>query len=71
MKNYLMEQPTYSTLPLTYQPQQNEFLFEEDQIKFSSKFDSGNLQKVEKSEANEVKKIHKKLYSKNKLNSLN
>lgn len=42
-----MEPPViYKTLPLDYHPQQNEFNFEE--IKFSSKFDSGNLLKVER-----------------------
>ena len=55
-----MEQPVHTTLPLNYQPQQNEFLFEEDLIKFTSKFDSGNLQNAEKIESNEVTKIIKK-----------
>lgn len=61
MKNNIMEQPIYTTLPLHYQPQQNDFVFEEDKIKFSSKFDSGNLQNVEKTETNEVLKKKKKL----------
>jgi len=49
-----MEQPIYSTLPLSYQPQQTEFKFDEDELKFSSKFDSGNLQNVERLDSNEV-----------------
>jgi hypothetical protein len=39
-------EPFYTTLPKDYQPQQNEFKFEN--ITFSSKFDSGNLLSVER-----------------------
>jgi hypothetical protein len=34
------------TLPINFHPQQNEFIF--DSLTFNSKFDSGNLERVEK-----------------------
>ena len=39
-----------SSIPLNYNPQSNEFIFEEDKITFNSKFDSGNLFNVERTE---------------------
>ena len=47
-------EPLYTILPLNYHPQQKEFFFPEDEIKFTSKFDSGNLYKVEKINENTV-----------------
>ncbi len=37
-----------SQLPLDYNPQKKEYYFPEDNLKFSSKFDSGNMFKLEK-----------------------
>jgi hypothetical protein len=45
-------EPNHKTLPLDYQPQQNEFNFND--IKFSSKFDSGNLLNVVQVDDNTV-----------------
>ena len=45
---------TIKCIPLNYNPQSNEFPFEEDKITFSSKFDSGNLYNVQRSEPNSV-----------------
>lgn len=47
-------EPIYNVLPFNYQPQQKEFFFEEENLKFSSKFDSGNMLKVERSGNNSV-----------------
>jgi hypothetical protein len=41
-------EPIFSILPLNFQPQQKEFFFEEDNLRFSSKFDSGNMLKAER-----------------------
>lgn len=41
-------EPVFNILPLDFSPQQNEFFFEEENLKFTSKFDSGNMLKVEK-----------------------
>jgi hypothetical protein len=38
----------FAQLPIDYNPQKKEFFFPEDNLKFSSKFDSGNLYHVEK-----------------------
>jgi hypothetical protein len=46
-------QPNHKTLPLNYQPQQNEFKF--NNIRFSSKFDSGNLLNVVQVDDNTVR----------------
>ncbi len=54
-----MEKPVYSSLPINYQPQQTEFIFEQDEIKFSSKFDSGNMQNTERVECNDVRNFSK------------
>ena len=49
-----------TTLPLNYNPQANEFIFEEDNIKFNSKFDSGNLFNAQRTEPfTVIKKIKK------------
>ena len=39
-----------ANLPVNYNPQTKEFIFEEDNLKFSSKFDSGNLFHAQRSE---------------------
>jgi len=41
-------EPIFNILPINFQPQQKEYLFDEDNIKFSSKFDSGNMLKAER-----------------------
>jgi hypothetical protein len=41
-------EPIFSILPLNFQPQQKEFFFEQDNLRFSSKFDSGNMLKAER-----------------------
>jgi len=41
-------EPIFSILPLNFQPQQKEFFFEDDNLRFSSKFDSGNMLKAER-----------------------
>jgi hypothetical protein len=38
----------YNQPHIDYLPQQKEFFFAEDNLKFSSKFDSGNLYHIEK-----------------------
>jgi hypothetical protein len=43
----------YKPLPIDFHPQRNEFIF--DEIKFSSKFDSGNLLNVKQISHSEVK----------------
>ncbi len=48
MTNSNNMEPIFSILPLNFQPQQKEFFFEEDNLKFSSKFDSGNMLKAER-----------------------
>lgn len=50
-----MDLPLYSNLPINYHPQKNEFNFFEDELIFNSKFDSGNLLKVERINSIEVK----------------
>ena len=47
-------EPLHNILPLNYQPQQKEFFFEKDNLKFSSKFDSGNMLKADKINENIV-----------------
>lgn len=57
-----------ANLPLNYMPQSKEFLFEEDNLIFSSKFDSGNLFNVVRSDHfNVTFKIFKLLKFKFKL----
>jgi hypothetical protein len=46
-----------SILPLNYNPQSNEFFFEQDKITFNSKFDSGNLYDAQRTQAFTVIKI--------------
>jgi hypothetical protein len=48
-------EPCYKTLPLNYHPQQKEFNFEG--IKFTSKFDSGNIYNVDKIHDTTVSKL--------------
>jgi hypothetical protein len=50
-----MIQPNHKILPLNYQPQRNEFKF--NNIKFSSNFDSGNLLNVVQVDDNNVRHI--------------
>lgn len=57
-------EPTFHSLPLDYQPQQKEYFFGEDNLKFSSKLDSGNMYKLEKRNNESTVKIKK-----NKINS--
>lgn len=44
-----------ANLPIDYNPQSNEFIFKEDNITFSSKFDSGNLFNAQRTEPFTVK----------------
>jgi hypothetical protein len=50
-----MESSTFtsikSILPINYNPQSNEFIFDKDKITFNSKFDSGNLFDAQRTEA--------------------
>ena len=56
-------EPNHQTLPLDYNPQQKEYFYDDVSLKFTSKFDSGNMYKLEKrdSDSTVIKKITQKL----------
>jgi len=53
-------EPIFNVLTLNFQPQQKEFFFEQDNLRFSSKFDSGNMLKAERDSSKPIVFVYKK-----------